>query len=95
MMKTEPKQSYFTVISGNKEDITDEQEILERFNDHFVSLGKKLASDIPSSSSSSLDYLSKVRTNGTRCKFKMIKPTDVYNNLSLSGPGEGADAATP
>ena len=26
-MKTEPKQSYFNVISGNKEDITDEKKI--------------------------------------------------------------------
>ena len=39
VMKTEPKQFYFSVIPGNKEDITDEQEISERFNDHFVSLG--------------------------------------------------------
>ena len=81
-MKTEPKQSYFSVISGNKEDITDKQEISESFNDHFVCLGEKLTSDIPSSFSSSLDYLSKVKTNWAKFKFKMIKPTDVYNILS-------------
>ena len=52
VMKSEPRQSYFSVISGNKEDVTDEQEISERFNGHLVSLGEKLASDIPSSSSS-------------------------------------------
>ena len=79
VMKTEPEQSYLSVISGNKEGITDKREISERFNDHFVSLGEKLASDIPSSSSSSLDYLSKVKINGAKFKFKMIKPTDVYN----------------
>ena len=61
-MKTEPKQSYFSVISGNKEDITDEQKISERFNDHFISLGEKLALGIPGSSSSS-DYLSKVKSS--------------------------------
>ena len=80
-MKTEPKQSYFIVISGNKEDITDEQKISERFNDHFVSLREKLALGIPGSSSSS-DYLSKVKTNGEKFKFQMIKPTDVYDILS-------------
>ena len=77
VMKTEPKQSYFSVISGNKKDIIDEQEILDRFNDHFVSLGEKLASGIPKSSSSSSDYLSKVKPNGAKFKFQMIKPTDV------------------
>ena len=86
VMKTEPKQSYFSVISGNKrgnkEDVTDKLEILERLNDHFVSLGEKLASYIPSSSSSSLDCISKVKTNGAKFKFKIIKPTDVYNILS-------------
>ena len=84
-MKTEPKQSYFSVISGNKEDITDEQKISERRNfgsDHFVCLGEKLASDIPSSSSSSSDYLSKVKTNGAKFKFQVIKSTDVYKILS-------------
>ena len=81
-MKTEAKQSYFSVISGNKEDVTDEQEISERFNDHFVSLGEKLASGIPRSFSYSSDYLSKVKTNGAKFKFQMIKPTDVYNILS-------------
>ena len=53
VMKTEIKQSYFSVISGNKEDITDEQEISERFNGHCVNPGEKLASGIPRSSSSS------------------------------------------
>ena len=81
-MKTEPKQSYFNVISRNKEDITEEQKISERLNDHFVSLGEKLALGIPGSSSFSSDYLSKVKTNGAKFKFQMIKPTDVYNILS-------------
>ena len=72
--KKEPKQSYFSVFS---DDITDEKKISERFNDHFVSLGKKPALGIPGSSSSSLDYLSKVTTNGAKFKFQMIKPTDV------------------
>ena len=87
-MKTEPKQSYFSVISGNKEDITDEQEISERFNDHFVSLGEKLASGIPRCSSSSSDDLSKLKTNGTKFKFQMIKSTDVYNILSKLNNGK-------
>ena len=82
VMKTEPKQSYFNVISGNKEDIADEQKISERFNDHFISLGEKLALGIPGSFSTSSDYLSKVKTNGAMFKFQMIKPTDAYNILS-------------
>ena len=89
-MKTEPKQSYFSVISGNKEDITDKQEISERFNEHFISLGEKLASGISRSSSSSSDFLSKVKTNGAKFKFQMIKPTDVYNILSKLKNGKAA-----
>ena len=89
-MKTEPKQSHFNVISGNKEDITDEKKISERFNDHFVSLDEKLALGIPGSSSSSSDYLSKVKTNGAKFKFQMIKPTDVYNMLSELKNGKAA-----
>ena len=51
-MKTEPKQfSVFSVISGNKDDITGEKKISKRFNDHFVSPGEKLALGIPGSSS--------------------------------------------
>ena len=88
VMKMESKQSNFSVISGNKEDITDEQEISEMFDDHFFSLGGKLASDIPSSSGSSSDYLSKVNTNGARFKFKMIKPKYAYNILSKLKSGK-------
>ena len=93
-MKTKPKQSYFNVISGNKDyiisDITDEKKISERFNDHFVSLGEKLALGIPGSSCSSSDYLSKVKTNGAKFKFQMIEPTDVYNILSKLKNGKAA-----
>ena len=49
---------------------------------YVKSLGEKLASYIPGSSSSSSDCLSKVKIDGARFKFKMIKPTDVCNILS-------------
>ena len=67
------------MLSLETRKITDEQKISERFDDHFVSLSKKLALG---SSSSSSDYLSKVKTNGAKFKFQMIRPTDVYNILS-------------
>ena len=91
VMKTDPKQSYFNVIFGNKEDITVEQKISKRFNDHFISLGEKLALGILGSSSSESDYLSRVKINGAKFKFQVIKPTDVYNILSKLKKGKATD----
>ena len=57
------------------------KKISERFNDHFVTTGEKLAKDIPQSSKSSTEYLSKINKNENKFKFKMLKPTEIYTIL--------------
>ena len=54
------------------------KKFFERFNDHVGSIGEKLAKDIPQSSKSSLEYLSKINKNENKFKFKMLKPTKIY-----------------
>ena len=80
-MKKEAKQSDIETIFLDNEEINDKQKISERFNDHFVSIGEKLAEDISQSSKSSMAYLSKINQNENKFKFKMLKPTEIYTIL--------------
>ena len=80
-MNKEAKQSDIGKIFVDKEEVIDKQEISERFNDHFVTIGEKLAKDIPQSSKSALEYLSKINKNENKFKFKMLKLTEIYTIL--------------
>ena len=55
----EAKQSDIETFFVDNEEVNDKQEISERFNDHFVTIGENLAKDIPQSSKSSLDFSQK------------------------------------
>ena len=80
-MNKEAKQSDIETIFVDNEEINDKQEISERFHDHFATIGEKLAKDIPQSSKSSMEYLSKINKNENKFKFKMLKPTEIYTIL--------------
>ena len=80
-MNKEAKQSGIETIFVDNEEVNDKQEISERFNDHFVTIGEKLAKDIPQSFKSSVEYLSKINKNENEFKFKMLKPTEIYTIL--------------
>ena len=64
-----------------REVITEKQEILETFNEHFVSIGEKLAAEIPPSVDSSLHYLSKTKKAEAKFHFKNIHPNQVHRLL--------------
>ena len=69
--------------SDDGREITDKNEIVERFNDYFVNLGSRLASSIPTSATSFADYLKSPNPN-----FFVNYPTnaaeiiDIVSNLS-------------
>ena len=70
--------------------VTDKNRIPEVFNDHFVGVGEKLSKDISPSSCSSLDYILKVNTNGSRFEFKLLKPVALYEVFSNLKNGKAA-----
>ena len=80
-MNKEGKQSDIETMFVDNEEVNDKQEISERFNDHFVTIGEKLAKDIAQSSKSSMEYLSKINKNENKFKFKMLKLTEIYTIL--------------
>ena len=57
--------------------ISEEKTISNTFNNHFVSVGDKLARNIPSSSYMFTEYLSKAKNSSARFEFKKIQATDV------------------
>ena len=69
-MNKEAKQSDTETIFGDNKEVNDKQEISERFNDHFVTIGEKLAKNIPQSSKCSMEYLSKTNKNENKFIFK-------------------------
>ena len=85
-----PKMVYISTVNYESEEVTDKNRIPEVFNDHFVGVGEKLAKDISPSSCSSLDYILKVNTNGSRFEFKLLKPVDVYKVFSKWKNGKAA-----
>ena len=63
------KSTVVTQINRGSKVITEKQEICETFNEHFVSIGEKLAAEIPPSVDSSLHYLSKTKKAETKISF--------------------------
>ena len=61
--------------------ITEKQEILETFNEHFASIGEKLASEITPSLDSPLYYLSKTKKAEATFHFKKIHQNQVHRLL--------------
>ena len=64
------KQSEIETIFVDNEEVNDKEEISERFNDHFGTIGEKRAKDIPQSFKSSPEYLSEINKNDNKFKFK-------------------------
>ena len=85
-----PKMADISTVNYNSELVTDKNKIPEVFNDHFVGVGEKLATDISPSTCSSSDYIFKVNTNGSRFEFKLLKPVDVYKVFSKLKNGKAA-----
>ena len=62
--------------------VSDGKGISDRFNDHFVSIGNKLAGEILDPVKTSIDYFSKTGKIDTRFSFKRIQPKQVFDILS-------------
>ena len=62
--------------------ISDNQRLSETFNKHFISVGERLARDIPASSNDVDSYMRKLRKVENRFKFKHICPKKVWDILN-------------
>ena len=62
--------------------VSDRIGISDTLNDHFVSIGNKLAGEIMDPVQSSIDYLSKTDKVRSRFSFKRIQPKQVFVVLS-------------
>ena len=67
--------------------------ISETFNQHFVSVGEKLAGEITAPVNDTSFYLSKNKVSNANFKFKKIQPSQVYRLLSSlkNGKASGID----
>ena len=74
----------------NGETISDNQRLPETFNEHFISIGEKLARGIPASSNDVDSYLRKLRKVESRFKFKCIRPKDVCDILNKLKSGKAS-----
>ena len=74
----------------NGETIFDNQILPETFNEHFISIGEKLAKDIPASSNDVDSYLRELRKVESRFKFKCIPPKDVWDILNKLKSGKAS-----
>ena len=75
--KDDSKSTDIDSVIYNGETISDNQKLPEIFNEHFISIGEKLARDIPASSNDVDYYLRNIRKVESRFKFKCIRPKDV------------------
>ena len=65
------------------QEINDKQKISENFDNYFIGIGEELATGIQPSDTSSFDYLSKIEIDrNNKCKFRPLKPIEVYKILS-------------
>ena len=73
--------------------VTEKQEILEICNENFVSIGEKLAAEIPPSVDSSLHYLLKTKEVEAKISFKNRHPNQVHRLLDKleTGKASGMD----
>ena len=72
------------------EKVTDVKIIPEVFNDHFASIGGKLASEIPEPKMQSCGYLSKTGKFTSRFRFKKIHPKSIFAILSKLKNGKAS-----
>ena len=68
--------------------VSDGRGISDALNDHFVSIGNKLAGEILDSVQTSIDYLSKTGKIDTRFSFRRIQPKQIFDILSKLKNGE-------
>ena len=62
--------------------VSDGKGISDALNDHFVSIGNKLAGEILDPVQISIDHLSKTGKIDIRISFKRIQPKQVFDILS-------------
>ena len=67
-------------ISKDGKIITDPIDIAECCNDHFASIGQRLAANVKNTESSSTHFVEKATVN-TKFDFKLINAVEVYNKL--------------
>ena len=75
---------------GDDDIISDKLKISEAFNEHFVSLGERLAEEIPESAFTSGDYLSKTKKNSAKFVFRKIQPNQIMKLLSKLKNGKAS-----
>ena len=75
---------------GDDEIISDKLKISEAFNEHFVSLGERLAEEIPEFAFTSGDYLSKTKKNSAKFVFRKIQPNQIIKLLSKLKNGKAS-----
>ena len=80
--KDNNKSTDIDCVIYNGETISDSQRLPETFNEHFISIGEKLARDIPASSNDVDSFLRKLRKVESQFKFKCIRPKDVWDILN-------------
>ena len=75
--KDNSKSTDIDCVIYNGETISDNQRLPEIFNEHFISVGERIAGGIPTSSNDVDSYLRKLRKVESRFKFKCIRAKDV------------------
>ena len=73
-------------------EITDNNEIVEAFNEHFVSIGEKLAAQIENISINPVDAINKA---DTKFKFKSIEVCQIIKIIKKLANGKGQLEFTP
>ena len=76
------KSSNIKEINNNGNSIVDAQKLAEAFNEHFASVGPRLASAIPDESRSHLEYLDFISNNANLFELKQTNITTVYSLVS-------------
>ena len=76
------KSTSINEINIDSKVVSDGKGISDALNDHFLSIGNKLADEILDPVKISMDYLSKTGKIDTRFSFKRIQPKQVFDVLS-------------
>ena len=80
--KNDNKSTSINEINIDGKVASDGKGISYTLNDHFVSIGNKLAGEILDPVKTSIDYLSETGRIDTRFSFKRIQPKQVFDILS-------------
>ena len=89
-LQGDSKSTDINCVIYNGETISDNQRLPETFHEYFISVGDRLARDIPASSNDVDSYLRKLRKVESRFKFKCIRPTDVWDILNKMKSGKAS-----